>query len=385
MVSVVEKSNELLKVLALVTNQNITKVESIDYIRRLIEVPKEDINSLIFYLVARNLIHTTQNNTHINLTAEGLDKVFELKKHRKYLVIEFKYGESTGNPNVDGSEYTFYYKILRDNVEIAEDNRISISISRSMYVDWKRQFSSYDIKLNSKLLQIVLFQYAKNDVIEKIISAEIKKAEKKIILAPIWEEERCLYTDIENYVTPENVLYEIEIEYQKPTKVKKTNNVAKLIFEERDTINTKFHSLNGEILLKIENERAINDINNDAKTLEDFSHRKSSLSHLARSFNIEKLRELTNIKDKKIPSVTLLETFLAKKGYENTQLIKTLRSLGRIRQGYPIHTDLTGVQKSLEELGLKFPISNYDTAWKTLLNKYYLCLKELSEILSSLK
>ena len=81
-------------------------------------------------------------------------------------------------------------------------------------------------------------------------------------------------------------------------------------------------------------------------------------------------------------SISILEKYLLQKEKNKFELINIFRKINRIRQGFPIHTDKAGILSSLMYFGLRYPITDFSNAWKTILINYRNGLKELKEIIS---
>jgi hypothetical protein len=75
-----------------------------------------------------------------------------------------------------------------------------------------------------------------------------------------------------------------------------------------------------------------------------------------------------------------LNHLLIKLGKENKAIIDILKFLGRIRQGYPVHTDIAGVIEGLSYFSIDYPIENYEISWEILLTNYLKALSELNKI-----
>ena len=159
------------------------------------------------------------------------------------------------------------------------------------------------------------------------------------------------------------------------------NKLTASIITARDNINDIFYKKHKTKLLLLNEERNLLDFFQNANTVEEFSHRVASLGQVSQHLNIEILRSITKETNKEIKSIQLLDKFLTSLGKQSKEISETLKNLNRVRQGYPIHTDLSGNIDALGYFGINYPIKDYDSAWQTLLNSYYVALDKLRQIL----
>jgi len=64
---------------------------------------------------------------------------------------------------------------------------------------------------------------------------------------------------------------------------------------------------------------------------------------------------------------------------ESNLIIEPLRNINRIRQGFPTHSDLTGVVRSLRFFNIDYPVENYNEAWRKLIERHREVLEKLLE------
>jgi len=67
-------------------------------------------------------------------------------------------------------------------------------------------------------------------------------------------------------------------------------------------------------------------------------------------------------------------------GIIDKNITDTLKYFGRIRQGYPMHTDIAGIRDGLAFFNVNYPIENYEETWQLLLTSYLSILKDLYRI-----
>lgn len=111
----------------------------------------------------------------------------------------------------------------------------------------------------------------------------------------------------------------------------------------------------------------------------DTNDRISSIGNLIGDYNVEFLREITQISDTTKQSIDLLESFYNQFNIEQdkrNKIIMNLRKIRKVRQAYPIHTDnAKGVIDSMNHFGIDYPFIDYEKAWKRLLESYRDTLK----------
>jgi hypothetical protein len=223
-------------------------------------------------------------------------------------------------------------------------------------------------------------QYGKDKIIEKLKEGTLTDSEELILLTTTHPSTSPYNPD--NLIEPQNAEFEIEIGQKMLIEEIKENKLAASIIETRDKINAIFYERHKEKLLLLNEERNLLDFFKTAKTEEEFSHRLASLGQVSRYLNVSILRKLIGETDTQIGSVVVLEKFLQFIGTPNRTITDNLKQIGRVRQGYPMHTDLAGVVQGYKYFGLQYPVENYETTWTALLNYYLTSLKQLYEILA---
>lgn len=376
-----EKSDELLRIICILTGSNVTIQVEKNYLRALLEVSEFLMESIIQYLLEKNSIR--YQGTLVSINANGIDRVSEIKKNKKYKLLRFYAGKQENKGLFDGAIYFYNYDVLFDDSRNSyqECKNIIVTITGRQQGTWNSQIPKQNLLSSPRGLETFLFHYAKEHVIEKIKNNTLEYHER--IDLPTKENENPKYIHLNELVLPEFARYEIEMPNESEVS-KNINEVASEIVKQREITNTLFKSINKERLLILDDERNIKDLFLNACTEEDFTHRKSSLGHLARNFNLTILRKLVNEQGTEVKSVSLLEKYLQNNGFQNINSIKILRHIGNIRSGYPEHTDFERMRKSYKELGIPFPVSEYNDAWSSLLKKYLESLNELNEILKQI-
>lgn len=376
---IVKTSNKYLNTLYLKSRDNFDNGHSEKIISKLIGLDGTQSHNVMRYLSAKGLINTKNGfGDNIKLTASGIDTALKLRENKIFNTIKFK-GVRYLQSSRDAIEFLYFYDLI-DEEGKTESKTIKVSISGSLSIGWGFQIWSMQPDVDYPNLAKMLLQVGKDKIIEKLKEGTLTTNEEMILMTSTHTNSAPYNPD--NLIEPQNAEYEIEIGEKILSEEIKENKLAAAIIEIRDTINVIFHSKNDEKLLFLNEERNLLDFFKSAKTEEEFSHRISSLGEVSRNLNIKVLRKLTNETDTKLGSVILLDKFLTSLGSQDKTTTEILRNIGRIRQGYPVHTDIAGVIQGYKYFGLKYPIENYESTWTSLLNFYLTALKQLYELLA---
>jgi len=227
----------------------------------------------------------------------------------------------------------------------------------------------------------VMYEYGKRHVIEKIREGTLSGSEE-IDLHTGNAERPCPF-DPERIENPMNAEVKVDLSEKKFMEDSSFLSLASSIIDARDNINAIFNLRNKDKLIILVEERDLLQFFRDAQTKEDFFYRLCALTNAATKMNNQCLRRLTKIADTQVKSIQLLESYLDKIGIQHNGIIKTLRNINKLRQGYPVHGDRTkGVLDAHKYFGLEYPITDYSASWKRLLEKY---LDALQKLLNALK
>jgi len=346
-------------------------------IAKLIGLDRTQSHNVMKYLAEKGLVDTKNGfGDNIKLTASGIDRAVQLRQNKIFKIIKFK-GVRYLPSSRDAIEFLYFYDLI-DEEGKSEPKTIKVSISGSLCIGWGFQIWSMQPDKDYPNLIKMLLQVGKDKIIEKLKEGTLTNNEELMLLTSTHTNSPPYNPDY--LIEPENAEYEIEVGEKMLSEEIKENKLAAAIIESRDTINAIFHSKNGEKLLQLNEERNLLDFFKTAKTEEEFSHRISSLGEVSRNMNVKILRKLTNETDTKLGSVALLDKLLTSLGSQDKSTTEILRNIGRIRQGYPVHTDITGVIQGCKYFGLKYPVEDYESTWTALLNFYLTSLKQLYEI-----
>ena len=135
-------------------------------------------------------------------------------------------------------------------------------------------------------------------------------------------------------------------------------------------------------LFKIQDQKVWSYLYETCLDEKSFDSQINALKNVIDWINSSELKKLLKNKVKDGYSVYILELFL-KENYPkyNSQIIKRLRRIITIRKKLPIHKDTPEVKNSLSELGLLFPINNFQETWTIILLEFIVSLRELEEVL----
>jgi hypothetical protein len=227
----------------------------------------------------------------------------------------------------------------------------------------------------------ILLEYGRQWIAEKIREGALAQYEERLIMSRDLKDLPAL--EIHNLPTVEEA--EFIIEQSNSTVMEEINasQLGSLIVDNRHFVNTIFLEKYGEVLLTLPQERNVVDFFKSANSEDEFGMRVISLGSSAREMNISKLRSLTQITDTKIGSVQLLKQFLASRMNDPESIIKPLQCFGRLRSGYPSHADRADVVGAYRYFNLPYPVTDFATAWNTLLNHYLKVLEALKNVLLS--
>lgn len=335
---------------------------------KLLGVPIEDTTNLKNYLRDKGLLKNIRykQDDDIILSTEGLDYCIHRRENKIYKTIKFTGSRPLPPTGRSTFDFRYNYKIIDENDAISNPMTIIVSISFILCSMWGYETND---------LEKILLQIAKDKIIEKLKEGTLNDFEQIMLLSN--------NSPAESPYQPQYLIDASEAEYEveigeKPLNTQVVENkLAASIIETRDIINAIFYQKHHQKLLLLDEERNLLDFFKPATSEEEFSHRIASLGQISRHLNIEILRKITGETDSKIKSIQLLEKLLNKLEVQEKGITNTLKFLGRIRQGYPMHTDIAGVIEGLKFFNIKYPIENYEQTWQILLTNYLQILQSL--------
>lgn len=276
------------------------------------------------------------------------------------------------------TEYRFLFSIVDSSLIGTPEERsktsdyfIRVGVTKSLECSWD---------LTEPELIKVLFEYGKRHFIEKLKDGTLSESEE-LLLDTHSVEIPCPF-DPNCISDPESSKIEVELVgpeiMQDPTFLQ----LAASIIDCRDNINAIFYSKHRQKLILVHEERDLLQFFRDATSQEEFFFRLCALKNAATGFNTAILRDITGNSDSQVKSIDLLDIYLNRIGAPNTEIIKALKEINRMRQGYPVHGDrINGVLKAHEYFNLEYPVVDFSKAWRTLLVKYLNVMQTLLETL----
>lgn len=223
------------------------------------------------------------------------------------------------------------------------------------------------------------------NILNKDISKKIYKRAQELVTNPIKKfrfekvnNEEELKNRLLSDVKREIKIYKMKIESQ---PVEKKEFLLGYIKKKIKSINKLMIKNYNIELFKIQERKVWSYLYETCLDEKSFDSQINALKTIIDRINSKELKILLkNIS--KDGSVKLLELFLKEKYSKyNSQIIKRLRRIITIRKKLPIHKDTTEVKNSLAELGLPFPINNFQETWTIILLEFIVSLRELEEVL----
>ncbi len=284
----------------------------------------------------------------------------------------------------DATLYEFPFSVVDSSLAGAPEEEtetqqhvVNVKISSTLASCWG---------LSKQDLVKVLFEYGKRHIDDKLKDGTLRDIEE-LSLNTVSHPTECPFNP-SRISDPNQAIIDVEISEKTLVLDQTQSQLASLIIAVRDKINGIFCKKHGGKLTLINQERYLAELFREANSQEEFSYRLSALANLIRDLDNDILRSTTGTSDAALKSISLLEAYLEAiigKTNEATYVIKILRNINKMRQGYPVHGDnVEGVLEAYKFLGIGYPIDNYQKAWKTLLEKYLSALQNLFEIIRSL-
>lgn len=278
----------------------------------------------------------------------------------------------------DVTEYVFPFRLVDteligtcDEKSRSSHHAITVVVSRTLASCW----GFMDDQRHR-----VMFEYGKRHIIQKVRDGTLGESEE-LDLHTANVELPCPF-DPERIENPIDAVVKLELTEKKIMEDSTLLQIASAIIDTRDNINAIFNLKHKEKLIVLTEERDLLQFFRNAESMEDFFFRLCALANAATQMNLECLRRLTRIEGTHVKSIQLLEAYLDKNGILNQQIIDTLRNINKMRQGYPVHGDRAkGVLEAHRYFAIEYPITDYSSGWKTLLNGYLQALQQLLEAL----
>jgi len=176
--------------------------------------------------------------------------------------------------------------------------------------------------------------------------------------------------------------------YQRSQTLQLLRDPVRSIVENRAIIDTQFKSRFGKRFFKATTDdgRVVVDISSPCEDERDFIYKVQALSGLitrARADAKELIRDL-KIREEIQGSINILEAILREKyGDFDPEIISGLRKINRLRsRSYPTHTLEPEVILILEEMGFTYPPSDWNKAWRAVLEIASRSFEKLRDLLA---
>jgi hypothetical protein len=370
------KSQEFLHLLYFKTKNDFGSPVAVDNFTEHLQIDTTQNTNVLEYLEQKGFVQTS-NIGYTKLTSMGIDHILVKRENKNYVQIKFesyKYLDSSR----DAIEYLFLYTI-GENDQNVESKNIKVSISGTLAMYWGFNIWSGNHNSDYRELVKIFIHLAKNKIEEKYKEGSLLDNEEIMYLSN-HEIQKPVVNKRSNQIETE---FEFEISSFTPLLAEEIqeNKLAAAIIETRDIINSLFYNLAKTKILLLDEERNLLDFFKQANSEEEYSHRLASLGQVSRNLNIDILRRLTQQTDTKIGSIVLLEMYFTSLGHTSQNITTVLKKIGRIRQGYPIHTDKANVIDSYNFFKIAYPVTEYSKTWIKLLEHYLTALQEFKEIL----
>jgi hypothetical protein len=158
------------------------------------------------------------------------------------------------------------------------------------------------------------------------------------------------------------------------------NDLAARVSDEIDFLNLAFKEVHRTKILTIHNARSVSDLHGRCETADEFMNKVAILADLTAHISVIKLLP-EELRQKDGGSIDILSVFL-KIDYpgQEEEVTGNLRLITKVRNSFPIHSRTEGLLTSFDRLGIDYPPNDWDSAWKRVLNAFYLSLKNLRRV-----
>jgi hypothetical protein len=286
--------------------------------------------------------------TQLAITRDGIDFLFN------FVTIDDKY---IGKP---------------EEFRMAREHHIIVGISGTLATMWGLQ--------QSELVK-TLFEFGKRHIIEKIKDGTLTQKEE-LQLATSNAPNKSPF-DTSRIPDPQGFEVVVPMEGHNLHDNTIGLQIGGQIVDMLDNINAIFHDHYNELLFVPLEFRATLEMVRPANSKEEYIVRVLSLSQLIDRLSVPALRRITRETDSQVRSISLLEQYLSSLESDPDKIVKTLRAIVRLRQGYPVHTDTAdGVREAHKYLGINYPVTDFVQAWLILRGHF---LNTLTEIRKSVE
>jgi len=248
-----------------------------------------------------------------------------------------------------------------------KQHKMLIGITGTLAAMWNNR------GLDGNGMEKTLLELARRRIVEKIREGTLTNREEYQLATSNSPADPPFETSLIN-VRPG---YEEEIVIQ-PEDTQNRLTVGTQITDILDNINAIFYEQHKELLFRPREFRAPLELIRSANNREEFVYRIAALGNVIDGLNKEVLQKVINEKDENYTSIILLGKYLIQKEAEGKTITKTLQDILKIRKAYPIHSDsIGGVVQAHRDLGIEYPISDYNSTWEKLLQEFKACCNEI--------
>lgn len=280
----------------------------------------------------------------------------------------------------DALDVNFHFSVVDSSLVGAPEEKsaqthhlIKVTITRTLAACWGLEPEDRDK---------VMFEYGKRHIIEKIKDGNLG-TEEELWLSTSNYPTKCPF-DPDKIENPIGARVTVKAHGTPIMQDAGQLILAGQIIDARDNINALFFQKYKEKLIILVEERDILQFFRQADSHEEFIYRITALKNAACNLNKKVLANITRSTDTKLGTISLLDELLKTYPSPDAKIITTLKHINRIRQCYPIHGDrVDGVMEAHKYFDLKYPIVNYQAAWRNLLISYLDSLKRLLSVLNS--
>jgi len=277
----------------------------------------------------------------------------------------------------DGLDFVFHFTTVDskyvgapEEFRMTESHQLVVGISGTLEAMWGLQ--------HSQLIK-TLFELGKRHIIEKVKDGTLASKEELQLASSNAPKDPPFDTNR----IPDPQGFEVIVPMEKPNLSDNQEGlqIGGQIVDALDNINAIFHDHHNDLLFVPLEFRATLEMVRPANTKEEYIVRVLSLAQLIDRLNLSSLRKITGETDTQVRSISLLEKYITSLGGSPDIVIKTLRSLVRLRQAYPVHTDTAdGVREAHQFLGIGYPVTEFKTAWLNLLAHFLSALMEIKKV-----
>ena len=271
----------------------------------------------------------------------------------------------------DALEFLFPFSLVEssfvgqpEELSKTSQHRIKMGITGTLHSMWG---------LNEDSLVRVLFEHGKRHIAQKLKDGSLT-AREELMLSTSNSPQRSPF-DPKRIDSPNGTEVRVTLENTDLASNLTELQVGSLIVDALDNINGRFHDLYGEDLFVPTEFRATLDLIRPATSRDEFTVRIITLAHLIDKLNLKLLRKITNVTDSKMLSISLLENYLSSIRGDYSLVIKILRNLVSLRNGYPVHTDKDSrVIEAHDYFNIGYYPKDYRSSWLILLREFFKAL-----------